>query len=113
MGKTRYSEESEKALERYLGERLRLSGGISLKYHNATSTGWPDRICLLPGGHVFWVELKSKGKNPTPLQAHRQSQLRDLKFHVYTCDSRDKIDRALRLEARRTHNLNDDEQTDI
>ncbi len=105
MARTKHSEESEKSLERYLSLEVARMGGKALKYFNPTSTGWPDRIVLLPGGLCVWIELKSKGERPRPLQAHRHGSLRDMGHRVYTCDSRDKIDRMLQAEFRRAEKL--------
>ena len=59
----RHSEVSEKAIEAYLVKRCKESGLLCLKYSNANTTGYPDRLVCLPHGNVVWVELKSKGKN--------------------------------------------------
>lgn len=96
---TQYSEESEKALERYLIEEAKARGFMALKYYNQNATGWPDRLVVKPGGSVFWVELKSRGKNLSPLQAHRRAVLTEKMHHrVYVCDSREKIDQSLDYE---------------
>lgn len=105
MARTKHSEESEKSLERYLAAEAARLGCKALKYYNPASTGWPDRILLLPGGLCVWIELKSKGERPRPLQAHRHGSLRDMGHRVYTCDSRDKIDRMLRAELTRAGKL--------
>lgn len=47
---SRNSEESEKAIESYLCHLVREAGGIPLKYSSGTSTGYPDRLLLFPGG---------------------------------------------------------------
>ena len=105
MPKTKHSEESEKSLERYLTERAKACGCRSLKYYNPVSTGWPDRIVLFGGGLVVWVELKSKGERPKPLQSHRHACLRELGHRVYTCDTKAKIDRMLIIETNRAGTL--------
>ena len=51
------------------------------------TTGWPDYEFLLSGGRVFFVEFKTPGKEPTPLQWQRIGQLRGLGHRVYICDS--------------------------
>lgn len=92
---SRHSEESEKALERYLCERAKELGGLALKFASATQTGWPDRVVLLPGGRQLWVELKSKGKRPTALQRLRLQWLRRHGHTAYVCDSRGSVEAAL------------------
>lgn len=94
MSKRNYTgnaEESEKAIEKYLCDLTKAQGGLPLKYFNANNTGFPDRLLLFPDCEPIWVEVKSKGKNPTPLQAHRICQLREVyRQRVYVCDSRTK-----------------------
>lgn len=91
----RHSEVSEKAVERYLSDSVKLSGGICLKYSNAGMVGYPDRICMMPGGVTFWVELKSKGEKPTAIQKIRISQMQAIGHTVYVCDSKERIDEIL------------------
>ena len=90
-----HDEVSEKSIERYLVTKVELLGGKALKYYNAHSTGYPDRLCLLPGGIVFWVELKSGGKKLRPLQECRHETLRVLGQKVFTCDSLELVDKVL------------------
>lgn len=92
---SRHSEESEKALERYLCERAKELGGLALKFASATQTGWPDRVVLLPGGRQLWVELKSKGRRPTELQWLRLQWLRKQGHRAFVCDSRASVEAAL------------------
>lgn len=93
------AEISEKAIERYLVASVAQLGGMALKYYNAHSTGYPDRIVILPNRPVFWVELKSKGKKLRPLQEYRQAELRRRGQHVYTCDSIPQVDEVLNTES--------------
>jgi len=58
------------------------------------SPGWngaPDRICLLPGKRIIFVETKATGKTPRPLQLKRHEQLRNLGFEVRVIDSEEQI----------------------
>ena len=91
----RHAEVSEKAIERYLAACVKELGGICLKYANAGMVGYPDRICLLPGGVTVWVELKSKGEKPKVLQGIRFKQMASIGHPVHVCDSKESIDRVL------------------
>lgn len=51
----------------------------------------PDRIVLLPGGHMAFVEVKAPGRKPRPLQTARHRLLRALGFRVYVLDSIEQI----------------------
>ena len=89
---TKYSEASEKALERYLVERSKAIGVLALKYSSATTVGYPDRLLVVPGGTVVWVEVKSAGQHPRKIQALRHEELKRLGHVVYVVDSREGID---------------------
>lgn len=91
----KHAERSEKAIEAYLVKRVKELGGVALKYYNPSQTGYPDRIVLLPGGYVFWVELKSKGEKPRPIQVKRHAELAALGQRVLVFDSKTEIDEFL------------------
>ena len=91
----RHAEVSEKAIEQYLTDSVKKLGGICLKYTNPGMVGFPDRVCLLPGGVTLWVELKSRGETLTPLQRVRLSALVDMGHCVRVCSSRQHIDALL------------------
>jgi hypothetical protein len=58
----------EKYLERKLRDGVIARKGWALKFHCLSFTGMPDRMVLLPGGRIFFVELKDRGVNPGPRQ---------------------------------------------
>ena len=92
----RHAEVSEKAIERYLAASVKELGGICLKYANAGMVGYPDRICLLPGGVTVWVELKSRGEKPKVLQGIRFKQMASIGHPVHVCASKPDIDEVLK-----------------
>ncbi len=89
---THHAQESEKAIERRLANKVRALGGLCLKFASASATGYPDRLVCLPGGKAVWVELKSKGKRPTRFQELRHQELREKGFEVYVADSAAAVD---------------------
>lgn len=91
----RHAELSEKAIERYLADCVKEQGGICLKYSNPGMVGFPDRICLLPGGVTLWFELKSKGEALKAAQKVRICQMDRIGHRVYVCDSKEIIDEVL------------------
>ena len=90
------AEESEKSIERYLVARVKGLNGICLKYSNPGMIGYPDRIVLLPYGVVFWVELKSKGKQLQAIQRERILQMANIGHFVHICDSREDVDNLIK-----------------
>jgi hypothetical protein len=80
---------NEKLIEKKLRELVKKMGGIALKFFCMSFTGMPDRIVLMPRGHVWFVELKSTGKKPTPRQQVVHTFLRKLGFEVWVIDSQE------------------------
>jgi len=78
---------SEKVLERKLREATKRLGGIAVKIGSPSFTGLPDRLVLLPGGRIWFVEMKSTGKKPSPRQLVVHALLRRLGFTVWVIDS--------------------------
>jgi hypothetical protein len=76
----------EKQIENKLTMAVKKNGGIALKLVCPSFAGMPDRLILLPDGHVGFVELKAPGKKPRPLQLARHRLLRELGFKVYVVD---------------------------
>ena len=89
------NENSEKYLERKLCAEVKAMGGIAYKFVSPGRRGVPDRMCVLPGGRVVFVELKSYGKKPTPLQEIEIGRLKDLGFEVFVIDSSEKLDKLI------------------
>ena len=81
----------EKQIENKLATEAKKVGGIALKFVSPSFDGMPDRLVLLPDGHIAFVELKAPGKKPRPLQLSRHRLLRSLGFRVYVIDSVEQI----------------------
>lgn len=76
----------ESDIESKLRKRIHTLGhGVKcLKFTSPGFTGVPDRIILLPGAHVIFVELKKPGKKERKRQEYVQGLLRKLGFEVYS-----------------------------
>jgi hypothetical protein len=81
----------EKTIEKKLILAIKDMGGIAPKFMSPGFDGMPDRIVLLPGGRMGFVEVKAPGKVPRPLQEARHRMLRRLGFQVYLLDAVDQI----------------------
>jgi hypothetical protein len=80
---------AEKKLETKFRDAVKKLKGAALKFYCLSFTGMPDRIVLMPGGRIWFVELKSLGKKPTPRQQFVQDWLRKLGFEVYVIDTQE------------------------
>lgn len=81
----------EKIIEQKLVNAIKNMGGIAPKFTSPGFDGMPDRIVLLPGGHMAFVEVKAPGVKPRPLQLARHRLLRGLGFKVYVLDDEQQI----------------------
>lgn len=81
----------EKMIEQKFTAAVRTAGGLALKFASPGFDGVPDRIVLLPGGRMAFVEVKAPGKKPRPLQEARHRLLRRLGFKVYVLDDAGQI----------------------
>lgn len=93
---TNHAEVSEKMIERYLVDRAKHIGLPCLKYSNPNMVGYPDRLLVLPGGSVIWVELKSKGRKPTKIQQARIAELSGMGHLVRVIDNKADIDELIK-----------------
>ena len=85
----------EKRIERRLVRMTSQMGGMALKFVSPGCDGVPDRLVLLPGCKVGFVELKAPGKKPRPLQVRRINQIRKLGFLVFVVDGMEQIEEVL------------------
>ena len=81
----------EKTIEHKLVVATKNMGGIAVKFISPSIDGMPDRLVLLPGGHIGFVEVKAMGCKPRPLQLARHGLLRRLGFKVYVLDDEQQI----------------------
>ncbi|CAB1255180.1 Phage protein [Ruminococcaceae bacterium BL-6] len=81
----------EKTIEKKLVQTVKATGGIAPKLVSPGFDGMPDRIVLLPGGHIGFVEVKAPGEKPRLLQLARHGLLRRLGFRVYVLDDEQQI----------------------
>ena len=81
----------EKNTEQKLVSTIKSMGGIAPKFVSPGYDGMPDRIVLLPGGHMAFVEVKVPSEKPRALQLARHELLRGLGFKVYVLDDAEQI----------------------
>ena len=85
----------KRAIERYLANKVKQLGGKSFKFVSPGNAGVPDRIVIIPGGHIFFIELKAPGKKPRKLQVVIMNQLKKLGCNVLTIDSKEQVNRFI------------------
>ena len=65
----------ESELESKVVKLCKLNNLVTYKFSSPSNRGVPDRIIICKGS-VLFLELKQRGKKPTPLQLHEIERLR-------------------------------------
>lgn len=77
---------NEKLIEKKLREKVKSLKGIAIKFFSPWLTGIPDRMILVPKGRIWFVEIKTTGKKPSPTQEKRIEMLQKLGFKTVVID---------------------------
>lgn len=72
----------EDKVEDRLAKAVECLGGLAFKFKPFGIIGVPDRIVLLPGGRLIFVELKKPDGTVKPWQTRMHNRLRSLGFKV-------------------------------
>jgi hypothetical protein len=80
----------EKHIERYLCYQVQQAGGVCWKW--PAGSGQPDRIVILPGGKIVFVECKSPRGVLSALQKHIHKIMQDLGCTVIVVRSKEEVD---------------------
>ena len=75
--KVKKKSEEETPVEQYLTREIAKLGGTAYKFNSEQRRAVPDRLCVLPGRVVIFVECKRPGKEPTPAQQREIDRLRE------------------------------------
>lgn len=81
----------ESEIEKALIFKVKKRGGLALKFISPGMSGVPDRLIIMKGGKLAFIELKAPGKKLRLLQIKRKRQLEELGFLVYCIDNKMQI----------------------
>ena len=85
----------ERDIEKRLICKVREMGGEVYKWVSPGNSGVPDRIVMLPGGQVIFVELKTDGNTPTPVQRAQMKRIRKTGCRVELIRGMDELEEFL------------------
>lgn len=86
----------ERDVESYLTRSVERLGGRCEKFIPDLSNGMPDRIVMLPGGVLIWVELKNGTEEEArKLQQMQHRKLRRLGQRVEVVQTKEAVDALL------------------
>lgn len=96
----------ESDIEKYLVQGVKAIGGRAYKFVSPGNSGVPDRLVVLPGGRIEFVELKTEIGRLSKLQRHQIKQLNALGCATYTLYGMDDVLAYLRdCERRLRHEV--------
>ena len=81
----------ESEVEKKLVQGVKKLGGLCLKWVSPGYSGVPDRIVFLPGGRVYFVELKQDRGRLRARQKYVHKCFKKLGFSVYTLKGMDEV----------------------
>ena len=82
----------EKQIEAYFVKKVKDMGGIAYKFTSPAHRGVADRVVVLPGGAVWFVEIKAEGGRLSELQKIFQSDMARLGQRYACLWSKDQVD---------------------
>ena len=82
----------ESEIEKYFVWTVQRMGGTAYKFTSPAHRGVSDRIACLPGGAVYFVELKAPGGRLSPLQKLFAARMKELGQNYTTLWSKTEID---------------------
>ena len=82
----------EKEIESYLFRRVRDIGGRAYKFVSPAHRGVSDRVVALPGGRVWFVEVKTMGGRLSPLQRMFAEEIKALGCNYQIVWSKEDVD---------------------
>ena len=81
----------ESQIEKAFVAGVKKYGGLDLKFVSPGTAGVPDRLVLLPGGRVCFVELKAPGRKLSPKQVKMAKRLESFGHKVWVIDGPEMI----------------------
>lgn len=87
---------NEKLIEKKLRDGVKKRGGMALKFVSPGHVGVTDRIVLMPGGRIWFVETKSTGRRMTRLQEVFRDEVENLGHQHRLVDSPETLAKFLK-----------------
>jgi hypothetical protein len=85
----------ERVIEAHLRVRVKALGGTAYKFVSPGHAGVADRLVLLPGGVVWFIEVKAPGGKLSPLQVLFARRMAELGMQYRTIWSKEDVDEWL------------------
>lgn len=90
----------EREIEKKLVDGIKRLGGCAYKWVSPGRDGVPDRIVVLPGGIIWFAELKADDGRVSPRQEYQLNFLDRLGHNTIVIQGMDECERFLRAMAK-------------
>ena len=82
----------EVTVEAHLCKRIKELGGKAYKFKSPQNAGVPDRLCVLPAGLVFFIEVKRGLGKLSPLQVATLNDMANKGHYVAVVYTKEQVD---------------------
>ena len=82
----------EKEVEKYLCETVGRIGGTAFKFTSPMNRGVADRVVCLPGGTVWFIEVKAPDGRLTALQERFGQRMKELGQNYAVLYTKEEVD---------------------
>lgn len=86
----------EKDIESKLRDKIKQLGGRAYKFVSPGNAGVPDRLVVLPGGKLYFVEMKRPGGRTRVLQDRQIVFLEKLGFEVLVISNEEELENFIK-----------------
>ena len=90
----------EKHIEAHLVKKVKEIGGVAYKFVSPANRGVADRLVVLPGGGVIFVEVKSATGKLSPLQEQFAKDMQRLGQNYIVLNSREAVNAFIETVSR-------------
>jgi hypothetical protein len=90
----------EKHIESHLVKKVKEIGGVAYKFVSPANRGVADRVVVLPGGGVIFVEVKSATGRLSPLQEQFAKDMQRLGQNYIVLNSREAVNAFIETVSR-------------
>lgn len=87
----------ERDIEKWLMSQVKKLGGEAFKFVSPGNDGVPDRLVCIPGGSVYFAELKADRGRPSGIQEWQMARLKKLGMNVYLITGMDGAREFIRI----------------
>lgn len=89
--------ERERDIEKWLVGQIKRLGGEAFKFVSPGNDGVPDRLVCIPGGLIYFVELKADQGKPSSIQLWQMDRLRAMGCNVLLITGMDEAKAFIRM----------------